>query len=69
VKQLQKDRKINLLKSELSKTQQKLEQMLAFAASMRANGEVVSQILTFNENMRRRCQHELHSSKSEIDSF
>ena len=42
--------------------------MRNFVASMRKNGEVLRQISDFNERMRRRCQHELNLSKSEIDS-
>ena len=42
--------------------------MRNFVASYRQNGEVLREISDFNERMRRRCQHELHNSKSEIDS-
>ena len=43
--------------------------MRAFVESMRQNQDVLRQISDFNENLRRRCQHELQSSNSINDAF
>ena len=42
--------------------------MRNFVESMRQNQDVLRQISDFNENLRRRCQHELQTSKSDIDA-
>ena len=43
--------------------------MRAFVESMRQNQDVLRQISDFNENLRRRCQHELQTSNSVNDAF
>ena len=45
-----------------------LDHLRHFVASMRMNGDTVCKMAEFNENMRRRCQHELNLKMSQIDA-
>ena len=45
-----------------------LDKMSSFVASMRENGEVLWKMSSFNETMRKRCQHELNLKLSELDN-
>ena len=65
----QKQQEMNLLKSHLKKENEDANKMRSFIATGRQNNNAANQISDFNERMRRRCQHELQMSKSEVDSY
>ena len=60
---------MNILKGHLRKENDDANKMRSFIAGRRQNNEAANQISDFNERMRRRCQHELQMSKSEVDSY
>ena len=67
MKYMQKQQQMKILKSQFKKCVNQLNQLRHFVETMRTNGDTMWQMSQFNENMRRRCQHELNKKLSELD--
>ena len=63
-----KHQEVAILNIKLKESFHNLDHLRNFVASMRENASVLWKMADFNQNMRRRCQHELNLKLSELDN-